>query len=212
MDPLPVQGSPDTVFLRGLNVSAVVGREAWHRPNRAQPVLLHLRVQHDLASAGQSDDVRQTINYGTLCKAVTEAVECRRSSGAAGLEGPSFEDLAHLATEVCRTALSSGGAGVVRLAATLPDALLLADGGITLSMLGRLDPAQQQVATAPRLQTLGLSVHGLAVTCIVGVNPHERLEKQRVLIDLTLADFAPEVCRLYAAIVKAVSDVSSGPW
>ena len=61
----------DTIELRGLRCSAVVGVLP-HEQQQAQPLELDLDVVVDLGPAGVSDDLVDTVDYGALC-AVAEA-------------------------------------------------------------------------------------------------------------------------------------------
>ncbi|MDP1820226.1 MAG: dihydroneopterin aldolase [Acidimicrobiales bacterium] len=62
----------DVIELRALRVAGVVGVLA-HEQAQAQPLELDLDVTLDLAAAGSSDDLRDTVDYGALC-AVTEGI------------------------------------------------------------------------------------------------------------------------------------------
>lgn len=59
----------DVIELRGLRVRAVVGVLPWERLV-AQPLELDLDVHLDLAAAGASDDLTDTVDYGHLCEVV----------------------------------------------------------------------------------------------------------------------------------------------
>jgi len=60
----------DVILLQGIQVPAALGVTAVERRMR-RPVLLDLEVSRDLASAGRSDSIRQTIHY----KRIFEVVE-----------------------------------------------------------------------------------------------------------------------------------------
>ena len=62
----------DVIELRGLRLRAIVGVLEWER-RVAQPLELDLDVSVDLAAAGASDDLTDTVDYGALC-AVAERV------------------------------------------------------------------------------------------------------------------------------------------
>lgn len=62
----------DVIELRGLRLRAVVGVLAWER-RVTQPLELDLDVAVDLARAGASDDLHDTVDYGRLC-AIAESV------------------------------------------------------------------------------------------------------------------------------------------
>ena len=59
----------DTIELRGLRVTALVGALTEER-DRLQPIEIDLDVEADLASAGASDRLEDTVDYGAICDAV----------------------------------------------------------------------------------------------------------------------------------------------
>jgi dihydroneopterin aldolase len=62
----------DLIELRGLRLAGIVGVLA-HEQAQAQPLELDLDVRVDLAPAGESDALGDTVDYGALC-AVAERV------------------------------------------------------------------------------------------------------------------------------------------
>lgn len=67
----------DVIELRGLRLSAVVGVLP-HEREQAQPVELDLDVAVDLAPAGESDDLADTVDYGAVCDRAEEVVTGQR--------------------------------------------------------------------------------------------------------------------------------------
>jgi dihydroneopterin aldolase len=63
----------DLIELRGLRLAGVVGVLP-HEQAQAQPLELDLDLHADLAAAGASDDLADTIDYGAVCDAVDHAV------------------------------------------------------------------------------------------------------------------------------------------
>jgi len=63
----------DLIELRGLHVAGVVGVLA-HEQAQAQPLELDLDFRLDLAAAGASDRLDDTVDYGALCAAAEEVV------------------------------------------------------------------------------------------------------------------------------------------
>lgn len=63
----------DVIELRGLRVAGIVGVLA-HERTQAQPLDLDLDVVLDLAQAGASDDLSDTVDYGAVCAAAELAV------------------------------------------------------------------------------------------------------------------------------------------
>jgi 7,8-dihydroneopterin aldolase/epimerase/oxygenase len=56
----------DRIELRGLRLLATVG-VLDHEQVQAQPIEVDLDVAIDLAAAGRSDDLADTVDYGSLC-------------------------------------------------------------------------------------------------------------------------------------------------
>jgi FolB domain-containing protein len=67
----------DRILIRDLLVRGIVGLNDWEREER-QDVVVNLTVWADLAKAGRSDDVADSLNYRTLAKAVIAHVEAAR--------------------------------------------------------------------------------------------------------------------------------------
>jgi dihydroneopterin aldolase len=65
----------DRIELRGLRVVTIVGVLPEERV-RAQPLELDLDIYGDFSAAGESDDLAETINYGTVTELVTNV--CHR--------------------------------------------------------------------------------------------------------------------------------------
>ena len=85
----------DLIELRGLRFAAIVGALPEER-DRVQPIEVDLDVQTDLAPAGASDDLADTIDYGALCDAV-----------AAVVDGGRPQLLEHLAEEIAAAVLAA---------------------------------------------------------------------------------------------------------
>jgi dihydroneopterin aldolase len=67
----------DRIELRGLRLTGIVGVLP-HEQVTAQPLELDLDVGVDLAAAGESDDLGDTVDYGALCTAVETVVATTR--------------------------------------------------------------------------------------------------------------------------------------
>lgn len=63
----------DAIELRGLRLAAVVGVLP-HEQAQPQPIELDLDVVVDVAAAGASDDLADTVDYGELCARAEQAV------------------------------------------------------------------------------------------------------------------------------------------
>jgi dihydroneopterin aldolase len=62
----------DVIELRGLHVSGIVGVLA-HERTQPQPLDIDLDITLDLAPAGSSDELSDTVDYGAVCM-VTEQI------------------------------------------------------------------------------------------------------------------------------------------
>jgi dihydroneopterin aldolase len=67
----------DLIELRGLRLAGIVGVLA-HEQAQAQPLELDLDVRLDLAAAGTSDDLGDTVDYGALCAVAEQVVSTTR--------------------------------------------------------------------------------------------------------------------------------------
>ncbi len=67
----------DQIRIRGLRVMAICGALP-EEQERRQPFMIDLDVEADLVTAGSSDDLSDTINYGELCERITEVVQAGR--------------------------------------------------------------------------------------------------------------------------------------
>ncbi|KAI9873209.1 MAG: trifunctional dihydropteroate synthetase [Pleopsidium flavum] len=189
----------DIIYLRNLHLNAIIGPDRWHRSGKAQPIVLSLRLEHELLPAAAKDDVAKTLNYGTLCQEVTQFFKDNTGRWV----------LHEFAFEVCRLVMywmvkvtdANEQERKVRVEILLPKgALRVEDGvGVELSMTG--SNVDSQV----------LMVKELKVPCIIGVNPHERVEKQTVVIDLKMKRVREEDLKLNGQpVVKSVAEYVEG--
>ena len=68
---------PDLVELRGLRLVGICGVLPAER-TQPQPLEVDLDLEVDLAPAGASDDLADTVDYGALCDVVAEVVAAGR--------------------------------------------------------------------------------------------------------------------------------------
>ena len=71
---MPAEMTEDRLLLRGLRVMALCGALPEERV-RAQPFELDVDIGADVAQAGHTDDLADTVDYGVVCAAVCTAVE-----------------------------------------------------------------------------------------------------------------------------------------
>jgi len=165
----PIQN--DVVFVDSLQVSANIGCDCWSKC-RIQPALIsvyvHLRESF-LTRAGQSDDVRDSIHYGHLSKAIATLVAERDTP----FDGPG-ELVEGVTEEAFR--LAGDAAVEVRVVVDLPKMILLA-AGFSVDVT---TPAGTRSRDAPTK----VSVKDLILPTIIGVNPPEREARQRVITNI----------------------------
>ncbi|KAF5326068.1 hypothetical protein D9611_000704 [Ephemerocybe angulata] len=173
MSHIPPSTPTDIVFIDTLHLNANVGPDCWGKA-RAQPVnvsvYLHLTPGF-LKTAGESDGVEDSVHYGLLTKKVAALV--KNSDGSER----EFGGVDELVRCVAEEAFALGGAAVgsVRVVVELPKVVLLAGGGLTVDV---------EVVREGRFERKRVEVRGVVVPVVIGVNPPERLAKQRVVVDL----------------------------
>jgi FolB domain-containing protein len=163
----------DTVILRNLKFDIAVGRDAWRRPAKPQPVSLTLSLlpRQNFEAAALQDDVSLTLDYGKLYKAVSGAVKDKQYGNIQGL----MLELAHVID----------GYKLLNVDIVLPKALLDATGGVHYHL--RIDQSVPDKVEA----SWSVAIKALVCTCIIGVNPHERQYKQRLSVDVILGGAQP---------------------
>ena len=64
----------DTVFVRDLEVQAIIRINDWERETR-QTILVDLDMACDAAAAAEADDIDKAINYRSVTKAAIRHIE-----------------------------------------------------------------------------------------------------------------------------------------
>ena len=172
----------DFICLRNLHLSAVVGLDAWERKSKPQPVILSLRMQADLNNAGTSDNINQTTSYGRMCKDITDFVATHDR----------FTNLEDMSLWICKLAhKKKWGGSCIYLDINLPKGSLRAENGLSFDTVCTLssDLDECQISNDAR----EFYINNLRLACIVGVNAHERLTKQFVLVSLAIRDTSSAV-------------------
>ena len=156
----------DAIYLRNLRLSAEVEPDAWSRYGKSQPVIINLQLHLDTSRSGISDDLQYSFSYGQMYKDVSSAID-----------GGRF-DYVSLVTELIKAAWHWPGKSV-DCRVMLPKALLRVEEGISLQF-----QMVKLAGEAWTLSTIDWSIKGLKTACIIGVNAHERLEKQTVNVEI----------------------------
>ena len=58
---------PDKVFIKNLTARGIIGINDWER-EKPQEILINIVIITDLARAGKSDDITDSVNYRTVAK------------------------------------------------------------------------------------------------------------------------------------------------
>ncbi|KAH9476757.1 Folic acid synthesis protein fol1 [Psilocybe cubensis] len=181
MAPLDLPSSTDVVFVDTLRVSANIGRDWWGKA-RAQPieitVYLHLEESY-LQTSGKTDNVLDSVHYGHLTKTISTLIKERSSEDEAGERSSGFADADDLIQAVSERAFDLAGdaASEVRVVLGVPKMILLASGFSVDTTIAKGPPHF--------MSSKNVSVNDIVLPVIIGVNPPEREEKQRVIINIT---------------------------
>jgi FolB domain-containing protein len=161
----------DAVLLRNLHFELAVGIDAWHRRGKPQPVSLSLEIGSGVAirNAAAGDDVSKALDYGKLYKLIY---------GKLTTSNAQFRDV-HALHDAVRNCIASNVC--VKMEISLPKALLRAEGGLTYARV-------EEYKDDYLLSIETLSIRGIRCACIIGVNPHERVEKQIVIVDVIFSE------------------------
>ncbi|KAG6021868.1 hypothetical protein E4U41_002373 [Claviceps citrina] len=228
--------SPSTSTVRVKNIQSTIQgpRDAWGRPNRAQPISVSVTVQ--LLHASGSDTsafasdalTPDTVHYGLLTKAVLSTLS-RLETGAplslADVLAAIWDRLTgglHLFTSGPGGGGGGGGGSSSRsstappflqlaclksleLQVCLPKASLQGQGGASLTGHG--------VFANGALVSRGLAVklHDLRVPILIGVNDNERLAKQAVVANVEVErfeDMGDHYCDLEGVVIEAMTTSS----
>jgi FolB domain-containing protein len=166
----------DIVFVNSLELSANVGPDRWGK-SRPQPVLvtvcLHLHSSY-LVSVGKTDDVRDSVHYGHLSKAIANIVETDNT----------FSGINGLVDVVTKAAFELAGeaAAAVKVIVDLRQMVLLAN-GFSVEVT---TPA----GTSSKDASAKVIVKDMSLPIIIGVNPPERESKQQVIINIVFFEKA----------------------
>ena len=140
-----------------------------------------------------SDNVDDTFSYGTMCKDVLGMIEMRRDG---------FSSVEFLVEAIVGVGERWPGDNL-RVEVRADKALLRCEGGLTAG----IDVVKRVGENGNRRRkwdTLNgqwwLTVKDVKLGCIIGVNPHERVQKQSVTIDITIPPSSRPDLHLYFTI------------
>ena len=169
----------DTILLRGLRLTTTFLADAWGRQSKVQPITLDIALSLDTTSAASTDDIDATFSYGTLCSSITSKIS----------EGSFFFSLDDL-TSILTSFAEDWPGEALKIHVVAPKAILRAEGGLSREIF--LKRRSNAVSGGPiafskwHLEQHFWAIKGLKLACIIGVNAHERLEKQAVVLDVDI--------------------------
>ncbi len=194
----------DKVILKNMPFDLPVGLDAWRRFPKPQPVLITIEAQPTLTlePAAAKDDVNLSMDYGKLYKKISSSLTSAVAADSYGF--PAVRSLiSHLVDLV-------PDCGLLDIEILLPKALPQSTGGVLYRF--QVDKAELDVDTS----SLTLTIKQIACNCIVGVNPHERIYKQTVYVDISvpmvMVDPAVRVGLLGEHSPAALHDMTQTVW
>lgn len=191
----------DTISLRNLSFTLPkgLGQDAWGRLGKPQPVISSIKISfNSVAKAAANDDVASTIDYGKLYKGIvakvsdenvvldgpTDLLICMRDAVFASL---AKQDFAEVGQGEARS--WSKGFAKVWIQVRVPQAVLLAETGIVFEQEWSASipwDAEHETWTGSyaveNASMATIRVEGVRCACVVGVNPHERIALQNVIV------------------------------
>jgi len=155
----------DLIFVENVIVHSKVGLDGWQR-DKEQRVIISCSLFADTREFDKHDDFTKTIDYRSIYNAIKE------------FDGKVFKDIFDLAG---KGAMSLNGkvhtqGGLLEI--NLPRAVLRCEGGVTLAC--GFDLSKKS------LIPFTLTLTDIKVSCIIGINPHERLKKQPIVVQLRI--------------------------
>lgn len=157
----------NTVFLKDMPFMLEVGKDAWLREGKVQPVNISLRVNvSSIDEAATSDDVSKCLDYGKLYKDIQW-----------NLKDSKCADVQTLAWQVITSVEAKFTPVTSEI--TLPKAVRGAEGGIKHIL-------EVKYGTEFDSYQETLHIRDVKCACIIGINQHERRHKQMVVVNATL--------------------------
>lgn len=101
----------DVVFIRGLEIQAIIGIYEWEREHR-QRIIIDIEMASDIKNKVDQDDIDQALNYKTVTERVTELVS-----------SSSFQLVETLAESIAQLIQTEFGVQWLKLSVGKPEAL-----------------------------------------------------------------------------------------
>ncbi|KAL9107509.1 MAG: hypothetical protein Q9227_007611 [Pyrenula ochraceoflavens] len=167
----------DSVSVRNLRLDLIVGKDAWGREGKPQPVVASawLYLSNAIKEASRTDDVTKGVDYSKLCKSIVSTLKSQNE----------YSDIFAIAAQISSSELlgiwQPGAEHRIagsRIEASLPKGVLRSSSGLRYAMSCERDEEGNLFIMQ------SIEINDIACACIIGINPHERLEKQPVSISL----------------------------
>jgi FolB domain-containing protein len=168
----------DKVILKNMPFDLAIGLDQWRRFHKPQPVLITIEAQPvtTLEPAAAKDDVNLSLDYGKMYKRIASVL---------GDADP--DTFPTVRAVISRLVDLIPDCGVIDIEILLPKALPQSLGGVLYRY--QVDKSEIEADTS----SLALTIKQIGCNCIVGVNPHERLYKQTVFVDISVPVVDPAV-------------------
>ncbi|PKY08448.1 dihydroneopterin aldolase domain protein [Aspergillus campestris IBT 28561] len=233
----PVPAIVDTISLRNVQLPLPSAPEAWHRLGKRQPCTVSVRLSYSSATgAAAADDVSLSLDYGKLYRRAEQAISgLQQSSTSARLlvnqdgslpermtPDDAGQDLHCTAGIIASCAFDllvevqaqapdalQGDFGRCDVHLHLPKALLRADGGLIYRAQTAMVRGGGPITTV--ILSEEFRIQRIRCFAILGINPHERLEKQAVLITLTFQspaqnEWRSNFLRTYPEMTRTIAE------
>ncbi|KAJ6166711.1 hypothetical protein N7470_002158 [Penicillium chermesinum] len=207
LDYTPTAPAPeflDSVQLRGIQLPLSPAPEAWHRLGKSQPCTATLKLTYSsTVAAAAADDVSLTLDYGKLYRRIESDLAKHdtprhQTASIAGIEYEEFKAEAAGQNPGLRRAQTVGTISNSHITGSewtitadrcevtlhLPKAILRASEGLKYRNVTAWGcPAEKSGAEQRTLIVIEeeFRIDGIRCYPVLGVNPHERLEKQAVI-------------------------------
>lgn len=180
----------DHIYVSNIPLRLSGCKDAWNRP-KPQPAILSVRITYPsslIAQSGATDDVSLTLSYGTLYRNIeeqtAEANGIRDLAHIAGKTGLQLLDgtLDDLRSRVRDVVVEQEYEPQAEVYVQLPKVLLRVGEGLKLRSVMRLKDRYDTREAEILEQEVEMA--NIQCACIIGVNAHEREQKQIVVVGM----------------------------
>jgi dihydroneopterin aldolase/2-amino-4-hydroxy-6-hydroxymethyldihydropteridine diphosphokinase/dihydropteroate synthase/2-amino-4-hydroxy-6-hydroxymethyldihydropteridine diphosphokinase/dihydropteroate synthase len=172
-----LQSTPDAIIVKNLSCSHTVGLDAWTR-SKLQPISITVTAYQNIHSAAKTDNLAHSTNYGTLAKAVQQFVTNSTDSGVGEDNTATCYTMEQLVDGIAQHCLLHFDISSIHVQVSKQKGLLFGTGA---TMEGRRVSGD---FGSPLSREYKLSLQQMTIPAILGINPWERKQKQRVMVTL----------------------------